>query len=150
MQINPQVPWTVGRARIGSINNNIKVVQMRHSKKFQCKECSRTFVHLEKAEKHVETEHLDDSSGAAPTWAALTDDKSTKRNTLKDKAISGKKGSNFENDNRKRVKTKLETNVEARKNSPEKTMRLVTETPSRRKPTHDQTNRTAGKRHVFV
>ena len=38
----------------------IKVIQMRRSKKFQCVKCNRTFVHHDKAEEHVKSEHLDD------------------------------------------------------------------------------------------
>ena len=118
---------------------------MRHSKKFQCKECCRTFVHREKAEKHIETEHLDDSSDAGPIRAAIKDDRSTKKNKLKDKEFSENKASNFENEDGKRGKTKLETNIETRKNSPEQKIRRVAEKASRTKPADDQANRTSEK-----
>ena len=108
------------------VEDFIRVVQMRRSEKFQCKECNRTFVHLEKAEKHVEIEHLDDNI----VTVSRKPDRAMKRDIMKETEIVRETTSGREV--RKKGTSGLDSEAETGKKSTHKSKRRSREVTSKK------------------
>ncbi len=65
----------------------MKVIQMRRGRKYQCTKCTRTFVHIERAQQHVKDEHVDEDEDEVIEPNSDSDAKTKSQENAEDETI---------------------------------------------------------------